>query len=123
MGYFLEIVKDFGEPALLPMHEIQEDMKAMNSVMKGLADETLLSLMTMKQKRTIALVKIYCDFSDVLTFIDPSLVPSIALRCMQLTVQEGLCSKSPIVFALYAKSLSSIGTSNDIGESVRFGRL
>eukprot|EP00985_Skeletonema_marinoi_P013468 scaffold6688_cov204-Skeletonema_marinoi.AAC.1 len=97
----------------------------MNFVMKGLADETLLSLLTMKQKRTIALVKvkIYCDFSDVLTFIDPSLVPSIALRCMQLTVQEGLCSKSPIVFALYAKSLSSIGTSNDIGESVRFGRL
>eukprot|EP00984_Skeletonema_dohrnii_P025120 scaffold14235_cov94-Skeletonema_dohrnii-CCMP3373.AAC.1 len=39
------------------------------------------------------------------------------------TVQEGLCSKSPIVFALYAKSLSLTGTSNDIGESVRFGRL
>jgi tetratricopeptide (TPR) repeat protein len=123
MGYFLEIVKDFGEPALLPMHEIQEDMKAMNFVMKGLADETLLSLSTMKQKKTIALVKIYCDFSDVLIFIDPSLVPSIALRCMQLTVQEGLCSKSPIVFALYAKSLSLSGTSNDIGESVRFGRF
>eukprot|EP00985_Skeletonema_marinoi_P030935 scaffold34805_cov73-Skeletonema_marinoi.AAC.1 len=80
MGYFLEIVKVFREPALLPMHEMQEDMKAMNSVMKGLADETLLSLSTMKQKKTIALVKIYCDSSDVLTFIDPSLVPSIALR-------------------------------------------
>ncbi|KAK1732394.1 putative AAA ATPase [Skeletonema marinoi] len=95
MGYFLEIVKVFREPALLPMHEMQEDMKAMNSVMKGLADETLLSLSTMKQKKTIAL----------------------------LTVQEGLCSKSPIVFALYAKSLSLSGTSNDIGEGVRFGRL
>ena len=119
--YFMEVMKDLGEPALLPVNEIHGDIMAMNSVMKGLAGETLLSLSTMKRKKTIYLVKMYCDFYQVMIFLDPSLLPAISLRNMQLTVQEGLCSRSPLVFAHYAQSLPLIG--NDVDESVRFGRL
>ncbi len=121
MEYFLEIMKDLGEPALLPVNEIYGDMMAMNSVMKGLADETILSLSTMTRKKTIFLVKMYCDFYQAIVLIDPSLVPAIALRNMQLTVQEGLCSRSPLVFAHYAQSLSFTG--NDIDECIRLCRL
>ncbi|KAL7492749.1 hypothetical protein ACHAWT_001810 [Skeletonema menzelii] len=121
MEYFMEIINDFGEPALLPLDEIQEDITAMISVMKGLQDETILSLSTMTQKKTIALVNIYCDFSHVMTFINPSLLPAISLRNMQLMVQEGLCSKSPLVFASFAQSISFAGS--DIDEAVRLMRL
>lgn len=121
MEYFLEVTKDLGEPALLPVNEIYADLMAMNSVMKGLADETLLGLSKMKQKKTVVLVKMYCDFYQLIVFLDPSLIPAIALRNMQLTVQEGLCSRSPLVFAHYAQSLSLAG--NDIDECIRFGRL
>ncbi len=123
METFSEILKDFGEPALRPIDEIQGDLIAMNSFMKDLGDDTLLSLSAMTQKKTIALVKVYCDISQILVFVDPRLVPAITLRNMLLTVQEGLCSKSPLVFAQYAQTLCSSGNSDDISESVRFGRL
>lgn len=119
--YFMQVMKDLGEPALLPVNEIHGDIMAMNSVMNGLADETLLSLSTMKQKKTKFLVKMYCEFYQVMVFLDPSLLQAIALRNMQLTVQEGLCSRSPLVFAHYAQSLSFTGYNTD--ESIRFARL
>jgi tetratricopeptide (TPR) repeat protein len=117
MEYFFEILNDFGEPPLLPVNEIQEDLTAMISVMKGLPDETVLGLSTMTQKKTIVLTKIYCDFAEVMPFIDPSLLPAMTLRNMQLMVQEGLCSKSPLVFAQFGLSCG------DMDEAVRLIRL
>lgn len=117
MEYFFEILNDFGEPPLLPVNEIQEDLTAMISVMKGLPDETILGLSTMTQKKTIVLVKIYCDFAEVMPVIDPSLLPAMTLRNMQLMVQEGLCSKSPLVFAQFGLSCG------DMDEAVRLIRL
>ncbi len=120
METFLMIMNGAGEPALLPVHEITSDMKAMSAVMDGLTNAALLSLSTMKRKRTISLMNIYCDFAQILLFVDPTLSPAISLRMMQITVEEGLCSKSPIVFSRFAQSLLLC---NEIGLSIRFGRL
>ena len=123
MNYFSEILKDFEEPPLQTIDEIYGDMMAMVSMMKGLADDSILSFPSMKQKKSIALVKIFCDISQVLVFSAPQFLSALTLRNMQLTVKEGLCSKAPLVLAQYAQSLSAMGNSENISESVRFGRL
>lgn len=123
METFSEILTDFGEPALRPLDEIQDHVNNMNASMKSLDDDTLLSLPVMKRKKSIALVKIYCDFCEILVFMDPRLVPAVTHRNMWLALEEGLCSKSPLVFAQFAQTLCSSGNSDDINQGVRFGRL
>lgn len=117
---FLVMLNEAGEPTLRPFSSIQDDMKAMNSVMTGLEDETLLSLSTIKRKKTITLMSIYCEFGQMILFVDPIIAPTVTLRMMQITIEEGLCSKSALVFSRYAQTLFA---SNHIGLSVRFGRL
>lgn len=95
-------------------------MATMNSRLENMADESILRLPMMDDKRLEILMKLYTNLKQVLYFADPSLGHSVNLRMVDITISSGLSSRSPIAFAFYGESLAAAGK---LELAARLGRL
>jgi predicted ATPase len=88
--------------------------------LRGKSDEELLCLPNMEDPEKLACIQILnlLFLHSILT--RPKLVPSVALKSMQLTLKYGHCLMSPIAFSIYGVILEQMG---QIDEAFRFGQL
>ena len=63
-------------------------------------------------------MKIYSNLCHVVHLIIPSLVGAVSLRMVELTLNNGLVSSSPLAFSYYGEVLVETGS---VEEGCRFG--
>jgi len=107
-----------------PLREISDDtlhtdMMKMNEIMRNTPDDYILNLHENKAKKITNTLKIYLNLCHVLHLKMPSLVGAVSLRMVELTMNNGLVSSSPLAFAYYGEVLVATG---NVKEGCRFGR-
>lgn len=110
----LSALKMLGESGnLRPMHDesLAEDMHKIHLRLASMHDEQITNMnkSVNADKKFILIMKLYSIIVDVLHFIQPSLMCSTCLRMVKLTLERCLYSMTPIAFAFYGESQSSIG--------------
>jgi hypothetical protein len=90
----------------------------MNDTLQKTADDSILNTEVTSNKRIVTLMKLYVDLAYLLHFTDPSLIGGVSLRMVEITMKSGLTSTSPLAFAHYGETLTSIGY---IAEGCRLG--
>ena len=116
----LDTLAKLGEQPLRGMSDdtLKADMMKMNEILRNTPDESILNLHENKAKKNIITLKIYSNLCPVLHFAKPSLVSAVSLRMVELTMNHGLASSSPIAFGFYGEALVSNG---NIKEGCRLG--
>ena len=107
-----------------PLREISDDtlhtdMMKMNEIMRNTPDDYILNLHENKAKKITNTLKIYLNLCHMVHLINPSLLGAVSLRMVELTMNNGLVSSSPLAFVHYGEVLVATG---NIAEGCRFGR-
>ena len=92
---------------------LKADMMKMNEILRNAPDESILNLHENKAKKIIITLKIYGNLCNVLHYVKPSLIGSVSLRIVELTMNHGLASSSPIAFGTYGGILVANGNIKD----------
>ena len=116
----LDTLSKLGEQPLREMSDdtLKADMMKMNEILGNTPDESILNLHGNKVKKIIITLKIYSNLCHVLHYANPSLICSVSLRMVELTMNHGLASSSPIAFGFYGEALVANG---NIKEGCRLG--
>ena len=97
--------------------ELKNGISAMNRTLENMSDDSILNMEAANDADTGIVLKLYSRLLISLNF-DASLKAAISLRMVDLTMQSGLSSTSPIAFASYGGLLMNIGS---ITEGCRLG--
>jgi hypothetical protein len=113
------ILEELGEAPLRQPGDDQlvNDTRTVNALIKELSDEEILNFDEIRERRVVTLMKVYNVY--MLRFRKSSLIAAASLRMVELTLNNGLCSLSPMAFVHYAEVLSSA----DIPLALRVGEL
>ena len=117
------ILQQVGEalPRAMGDDQLTADILLMNGILQKTADDSILNMEVTSNKRIVTLMKLYANLlAFLLHFADPSLIGAVSLRMVEITMNSGLTSISPLAFAHYGETLASIGY---ITEGCRLGRL
>ena len=98
--------------------KLSSDMQLVDALLQKTSDDYLLNMQQTKNKKIIALQKIYSNLADLLHFIKPSLICAVSLRMVELTLSEELTPISSLSFAHYGQMLMISG---NLAEGCRFG--
>ena len=125
------LLKESMESSLKTLHKLGEqplrdisddtlhtDMKTMNEIMRNTPDDYIMGLHENKAKKITITLKIYLNLCHVVHLKKPSLVGAVSLRMVELTMNNGLVSSSPLAFAYYGEVLVATGS---VKEGCRFG--
>ena len=117
----LDTLAKLGEPPLRDIDDdtLQADMMSMNEIMRNTPDDYLLNLHENKAKKIIITLKIYSNLCLFLHLAKPSLIGAVSRRMVELTMNNGLASSSPLAFAYYGEALVASGS---VKEGCRLGR-
>ena len=117
----LDTLAKLGEQPLREISDntLQADMMKMNEILRNTPDESILNLHENKAKKIIIIMKIYSNLCHVVHFAKPSLIGSASLRMVELTMNYGLASSSPLAFGFYGQILAANGS---VKEGCRLGR-
>ena len=97
---------------------LHTDMKTMNEIMRNTPDDYILNLHENKAKKITITMKIYSNLCHLVHLVKPSLIGAVSLRMVELTMNHGLVSSSPLAFAYYGEVLVVSGS---VKEGCRFG--
>ena len=86
--------------------------------MRNTPDDYILNLHENKAKKITITLKIYSNLCHVVHLINPSLVGAVSLRMVELTMNNGLDSSSPLAFVHYGEVLLALGS---VKEGCRLG--
>ena len=116
----LDILAKLGEQPLREISDdtLQADMVSMNEILQNTSDESILNLHENKAKKIIITMKLYLNLGHVLHFVKPSLIGAASLRMVELTMNYGLASSSPLAFGFYGQILAANGS---VKEGCRLG--
>jgi len=116
----LNTLHNLGEQPLRDISDdtLHTDMKTMNEIMRNTPDDYILNLHENKAKKMTITMKIYSNLCHVVHLINPSLVGAVSLRMVELTMNNGLVSSSPLAFAYYGEVLVATGS---VKEGCRLG--
>ena len=114
------ILQQVGEelPRAMGDDQLTANILLMNGILQKTADDSILNMEVTSNKRIGTLMKLYADLAYLLHFTDPSLIGGVSLRMVAITMKSGLTSTSPLAFAHYGETLTSIGY---ITEGCRLG--
>ena len=117
----LNTLHKLGEQPLRDIDDttLQADIVSMNLTLQNTTDESILNLHETKAKKIIMTTTIWSDLCYVLNLAKPSLICSASLRMVELTMNHGLASSSPLAFGFYGQVLVATG---NIAEGCRLGR-
>ena len=91
---------------------------AMNEVLHGRSDDSLLNIQDTKDKKLVALHQLYSDLIQVIYFIKPDLFGSLSLRMIELTMTKGITPTSPFSFVYFGSILAAMG---EVEKACRLG--
>ena len=116
------VIQQCGEELPLPIgnKKLDNKMQSMNQILQNTEDKSILGMVEASNKKVAILLKLYADLANLLFFVEPSLIGAISLRMIELTLTSGLTSESPLAFAFYAGTLTSMGDQH-VHESCRLG--
>ncbi|KAL3780452.1 hypothetical protein ACHAW5_004578 [Stephanodiscus triporus] len=104
------IIKKCGEVMPRAIDEkLMKDLQIMDATLKGMSDESILSIGQTMDQRTIFLMKLYAELANLLHFVNPSLVAAVSLRLADLTLKNGLSLLSPLAFVHFGSVLVNLG--------------
>ena len=125
------LLKESMESSLKTLHKLGEqplrdigddtlhtDMNTMNEILRNTPDDYILNLHENKAKKITITLKIYSNLCHVVHLINPSLVGAVSLRMVELTMNNGLDSSSPLAFVHYGEVLLALGS---VKEGCRLG--
>ena len=117
----LKTLSKLGEQPLREISDntLQADMMKMNEIMRNTPDDYILNLHENKAKKITNTLKIYLNLCHMVHLINASLLGAVSLRMVELTMNNGLVSSSPLAFVYYGEVLVATG---NIAEGCRFGR-
>ena len=117
----LKTLAKLGEQPLREISDdtLQADMMTMNEMMRSTPDDYILNLHENKAKKIVITMKIWSDLCLVLHLAKPSLIGDVSLRMVDLTMNNGLVSSSPLAFTYHGLNLVATGS---VKEGCRFGR-
>ena len=101
--------------------KLSTDITAMNEILQTLTDEYFCNMQDNQTKRVVSILKLYANLAHLLHFVKPFLVGSVSLRMVELTMSKGISPTTPLAFAYYGETLSSMGNISDgcrLGECV-----
>ncbi len=106
-----QMLQMLGEQLPLKLNDpqLRADMTNMNRILSSTDDETISLISETHQKKFITLMSVYRLLGHSFHFIEQSMLASTSLRMIQLTLNHGICSESPVSFAFYGEVLVSIG--------------
>ena len=113
-------LRKLGEEPLRDISDdtLHTDMKTMNEIMRNTPDDYILNLHENKAKKITITMKIYSNLCHLVHLVKPSLIGAVSLRMVELTMNHGLVSSSPLAFAYYGEVLVVSGS---VKEGCRFG--
>ena len=116
----LDTLSKIGEQPLRDISDntLHTDMMTMNEIIRNTSDDYILNLHENKAKKIIITLKIYSNLCHVVHLINPSLVGAVSLRMVELTMNNGLDSSSPLAFVHYGEVLLALGS---VKEGCRLG--
>jgi hypothetical protein len=117
----LDTLSKLGEQPLRDISDdtLKADMMAMNEILQNTPDESILKLHENKAKKVIITMKIYLNLANCMHLAKPSLIGDVSLRMVDLTMNNGLVSSSPLAFTYHGLNLVATGS---VKEGCRFGR-
>ena len=120
MKIYLDTLAKLGEQPLRDMSDdtLIADTVSMNEILRNMPDESILNLHENKAKKNIITLKIYSNLCPVLHFAKPSLVSAVSLRMVELTMNHGLASSSPLALGYFGEALVANGS---VKEGCRLG--
>ena len=116
----LDTLAMLGEQPLRDIDDntLKHDMMKMDEILRNTPDELILNLHENKAKKINTTLKIYSNLCHILHLAKPSLIGSASLRMVELTMDHGLVSSSPIAFGFYGGVLVINGS---VKEGCRLG--
>ena len=116
----LKTLRKLGEEPLRDISDdtLHTDMKTMDEIMRNAPDDYILNLHENKAKKITITMKIYSNLCHLVHLMKPSLIGAVSLRMVELTMNHGLVSSSPLAFAYYGEVLVVSGS---VKEGCRFG--
>ena len=111
----LDTLAKLGEQPLRDMSDdtLIADTVSMNEILRNMPDESILNLHENKAKKNTITLEIYSNLCHVFHLAKPSLIGSASLRMIELTMNHGLASSSPIAFGYFGEVLVANGSVND----------
>ena len=94
------------------------DMVNMNTMLRGMSDDSILNMQENKEKKIEILLALQANLAHVMHFIMPTLIGALSLRMVELTMKHGLVPASPLAFGFYGAVLITAG---NIDEGCRLG--
>jgi len=90
--------------------KLAAELTMMVTALDGMSDDFIMSLPDSPQgDLDIRVMNIYNALAFVLNEINPMQIPDMALRMMEITLKNGLCSMSSLAFVFFAGCVSSLG--------------
>ena len=111
----LDTLSKLGEQPLREMNDntLKADMMKMNEILRNTPDESILNLHGNKTKRVIITMEIYSNLCHVLHLAKPSLIGAASLRMVELTMNHGLASSSPLALGYFGEALVANGSAKE----------
>ena len=94
------------------------DMMNMNTMLRGMSDDSILNMQEIKEKKIEILLAIQANLAHVMYFVMPSLIGALSLRMVELTMNNGLVSLSPLALGYFGEVLVA---NDSVKEGCRLG--
>ena len=116
------ILTEFGEdlPHAAGDEKLSTDIDQIIHVLQSISDDFIFRMHECRDKAMVTLVNVYIELAHVLHYCRPWQVGSVSLRVVELTLKNGLSTKSPLAFAHFGGVLVTVGRINkgcQLGES------
>ena len=120
MKSLFDTLAKLGEQPLRDIDDIvlKADIMKMNEIIRNTSDESILNLHENKAKKINTTLEIYSNLYHVLHFVKPSLIRAVSLRMVELTMNNGLVSLSPLALGYFGEVLVA---NDSVKEGCRLG--
>ncbi len=105
------ILCQFGEelPRDIEDEKLQIDIDRMTCILMSTSDDSIYNMTENKDTKMATLLKLYAYLARSLHYFQPRMFGSVSLRMVELTMQTGLNTMSPLAFALFGIMLVTSG--------------
>lgn len=122
MDSTFSILANVGEGPLMPLGDakLMSGINLMNHALENTTDDFILNMKMAMSEKDAILLKLYSSLILLLQYLNPSLKEAVSLRMLEITMNSGLTTASPHVFASYGELLINTG---EFAKGCRLGEL
>ncbi|KAL3787586.1 hypothetical protein HJC23_000074 [Cyclotella cryptica] len=120
MGRSILSQLDHGLPNSITVEDIMLNTKQTQNILSNISDSSLGNYENMTDKRHIMAMKCLAKLELLIYLVNPDLQPLITLKMVNISIDHGMCSTSPIGFAYFGGMLVKLG---EMSDGYRFSKL